>query len=122
MPLNFVTVTATWSDQGAVPKYAEGNYMFIAAGTLMSSSAVAIVIPVIQGQLAASTPSLSVSLLASDNFSVGPPPQLVWDIHIAVKGIAAISVQNVAVNFSGGASQGLFTILTTAGWVPTPNP
>jgi len=119
MPLNFVTVTATWSDQGAVPKYAEGNYMFIAAGTLMDSSAVAIVIPVIQGQLAASTPSLSVSLLASDNFAAG---QLTWDMHVAVKGIAAISVQNVVVNFSGGASQGLFTVLTAAGWTPTPNP
>lgn len=119
MPLNTVTVTATWSDHAAVPKYAEGNYMFIAAGTLMDSSSVAIVIPIIQGTLVAATPSLSVVLLASDNFTAG---QLTWDIHVTVKGIAAITAQQVPVNFSSGASQGLFSILTTSGWTPGVNP
>lgn len=125
---NFVTVTATW---GISPNYASGNFEFVASGTLMSSSSIAIVYPFIDGQLD-SLGSLSlptgtvgtvgtgaansgVSLLASDNFGAG---ELYYNIKILVQGLATINAQDIPVNFALGASQGLFTILEAAGWTP----
>lgn len=105
---NSVTVTANLGSA------ADGHYLFVASGTLMSDSNVAIVTPVIEGVLD-STGSLSVSLLATDNFGAG---ELLWNCFITVRGMADVNVRRFAVNFAAGATQNLFDILKAAGWVP----
>ena len=109
MTFNSVTVSAQWTD-GTTP--GEGNYLFSAQGNFMDSSALAVVTPVRLGQLD-STGHLSVFLLASDNFQEG---DLNWHILVRVKGAITIDVADVPVNFSLGATQSLFDILTAAGW------
>jgi len=105
---NSVTVTANLGSS------AQGNYLFVATGTLMSDTNVAIVTPVIDGVLDSSG-NLSVSLLASDNFS---PGELLWSCFITIRGLTPMNVRDFAVNFSLGASQNLFTILKASGWTP----
>jgi hypothetical protein len=105
---NSVTVTAAFGSS------AQGNYLFAATGTLMSDANVAIVTPVLSGVLDSSG-NMSVSLLASDNFS---PGELTWNCFITVRGLSDVNVQGFAVNFSLGASQNLFTILKASGWNP----
>lgn len=111
MSNNLVTVTAQWTD-GTNP--AEGNYAFVAQGSLMDSPAVAIVTPVALGQLDA-TGSLAVPLLASDNFTEG---YLTWHVSVRVRGFTSIDVADIEINFANGASQGLFGILEASGWSP----
>jgi hypothetical protein len=127
---NIVVVQAQWTDGTA---FASGNFQMVASGVLMSSNFVAIVTPFIDGQLdsagslsvpagGAGTaggggPGTGVSLLASDNFGAG---QLTWNFKIVVQGITDIVVADVPVNFALGATQGLFGLLTAAGWNPTP--
>ncbi len=118
MTNNYVTVTAQWSDG---TNYAQGNYLFIASGALMSSPAVAIVTPVKIGQLdtlgafseSGAQPNTGVRLLASDNFGAG---ELNWTFRAHIKGIPDIHVEDFAINYTTGATQGLFGILEAAGW------
>lgn len=118
---NIVTVTA---NLGAG---AEGNWLFAATGTLMSDANVAIVTPVVQGYLdssgnmivqTASGVTTGAALLASDNFGTG---ELLWNVYMNVRGVNAIHWNDFQVNFALGASQNLFTILSAAGWTPTPS-
>ena len=106
---NNVTVTASFGSGS------EGRYLFAATGTLMSDTNVAIVTPVVQGQLDASG-NLSAVLLASDNFGAG---ELTWNCFISVRGMSDIAVTGFQVNFALGASQNLFTVLQASGWTPT---
>ncbi len=118
MPLNSVTVTASWLATGfATGQYPEGNYQFTASGTLMDSSSIALVFPVFRGVLI--NGAFSQALLASDNFTAG---FLTWDVLIRVQGMEVIDFRNFAINYSAGASQGLFGILQTAGWVAPSEP
>lgn len=109
---NYVQVTASWTDG---VNFAEGNYELIASGILMSSNAVAIVTPVLSGQLVAATPQMSVAVLASDNYGAN---ELTWNFKIQLRGLSDIVVTDVPVLFSLGASQGLFGILEATGWLP----
>lgn len=112
MPTSNVTVTANF---GAG---VEGNYLFIAGGTLLDDTNLAIVTPVVRGYLLpGGTGILSAVLLASDNFGAG---ELLWSSFIQIQGLPPINVNDFAVNFAIGASQNLFTILRSAGWTPTP--
>lgn len=130
---NFVTVQAQWaaSTPTGGNTFSNGNFEFVAAGLLMRSSAVAIVYPIVLGQLDSlgalsvptgnpgsvgiGAPNSGVALLASDNFAAG---ELAYDIVIRVQGVPDIHAQDVPVNFALGATQGLFTILQAAGWTP----
>jgi hypothetical protein len=105
---NIVTVTAAFGAS------AMGDYLFAASGTLMTSSDVAIVTPVVNGVLDANG-NLSANLLASDNFSAG---DLNWNCFVRIQGLPRIHVVDFPVDFNLGASQNLFTILTAAGWTP----
>lgn len=131
MPDTFVTVTSQWTSptSATTNKYGNGNFEFVAAGTLMDSAAIAIVYPFISGQLdslgslsvpagspgSAGTggPGTGVSLLASDNFGAG---ELQYNIKVIVQGLPSVNAFGIPVNFSNGASQGLFTLLEAAGW------
>ncbi len=129
---NNVIVQAQWDDGSVAGGFASGNFEFIASGSLVTTGNVEIVTPFIDGQLD-SLGSLSlpagkfgsvgvgaansgIALLASDNFAVG---LLTWNIKIIVQGVANIQQADVPINFASGATQGLFTILTAAGWNPT---
>lgn len=109
MSTNVVTLTEAYGSTG------QGWYLFAATGTLMDDQNLAIVTPVIQGNLDSSG-NLSVALLASDNFSAG---ELTWSCFIEVKGQTLVRVQDFPVYFALGASQRLYTVLAAAGWTPT---
>jgi hypothetical protein len=102
---NNVTVTQQWPG-------GEGNFLFAAQGTYMDSASLAVVTPVVSGQLDP-TGLLTASILASDNY---PDGCLLWYIHVTVGNFPNIEAPNVPVNFSNGASQGLFGILTSIGY------
>lgn len=119
----YVTVTAQWTD-GTSP--AEGNFQFAASGALMDSAGVAVVTPVIYGELD-TTGAISlegqaagsgVQLLASDNFGsdAAGDPELTWNVKVQVQGMTEIIATDIPVNYASGASQGLFSILEAAGW------
>ena len=105
---NSVTVTASF---GAT---AEGNFLFVATGTLVSDANAGIILPVVNGVLDSSG-NLSASLVASDNYGLG---ELTWNVFITVRGMSPIEVYDVVINFSAGASQNLFAILEANGWTP----
>jgi hypothetical protein len=131
---NFVTVTGQWMApvSATADNYGNGNFQFVASGSLMDSPSVALVFPYISGQLdslgALSLPSGSVgsvgtgapnsgiSLLASDNFGSTAPWILSYNVKIVVQGMETISVDNVPILYSNGASQSIFTLLEAAGW------
>lgn len=106
---NSVTVTESFGST------AQGYYLFAATGTLMDSTDIAIVTPVVQGTLDTSG-NLSAVLLASDNFA---PGALTWSCYVTVKGLSTIHVVDFTVAYGQGASQTLFAILSAAGWTPT---
>jgi hypothetical protein len=128
----YVTVLAQWNDNNTTDGYASGNYEFVAAGQLMDSGAVAIVTPILIGQLDSlgaislpsgtygsagdGTPNSGLALLASDNFGAG---ELLWTVKIVVEGVANISASGIIINYADGATQGLFTILEANGWSAT---
>src|SRR5690348_15352431 len=103
-----VTVTASF---GAT---AEGTFLFVATGTLISDANAGIVQPVINGILDSSG-NLSASLVASDNYGTG---ELTWNVFVTVRGISPIEWTDVVINFAAGATQNLFTILKANGWTP----
>lgn len=103
---NVVAVTQAFGSS------AQGNFLFAAQGTYMDSTALAIVTPVVSGQLDP-TGNLSASLLASDNF---PSGSLFWYITCTVKNFPKIEASNVPVEYSLGSSQNLFSILQNIGY------
>jgi len=105
---NLVTVTANFGTS------AEGNYLFVATGTLVSDTNVPIVLLPVDGILDSSG-NMSASLVASDNYS---PGELNYNVFITVRGLDDIIAQDVPVNFNLGASQNLLTILRASGWNP----
>lgn len=113
---NLVYVTGQWGD--ATVGYGQGNYLFAATGTLITSAYTTITYPVMDGILDAQgnlgSPS-GVPLLASDNYSAGV---LNWNCFLRIQGQPLIHVTSFAVNFANGSSQPLFQILQTAGWTP----
>ena len=131
---NFVTLEGQWSDTAG--DYASGNYQVIATGTLADSSYVGLSIAVIMGQLdslgslsplgisspasmynSSATPNSGISILASDNFASG---SLTYDFKLVIAGVENIIASNVAVNYSSGATQGIYGVLEAAGWTALP--
>jgi hypothetical protein len=123
MTNNLVTVNASMLD--AAGNSAQGHWLFAATGTLMTSSYVAIVAPVVDGDIDATGQMNWINeagntvegaqLLASDNFETGA---LYWNFFGDFQGMARIHVTGIPVNFALGATQNLFTILAANGWVP----
>lgn len=105
---NSVTVTQSY---GAA---AEGTFLFAAVGTLMDSSDLAIVTPVVQDVLDLNG-NLSATLLASDNYA---PGSLNWSCFVSVRGVSQIHVIGFPVDYALGASQNLYQILAAVGWTP----
>jgi hypothetical protein len=120
MTFSNVAVKAQWTDGTT---FGEGNFQFVASGDLMDDAQTSLTTPIVRGQLD-STGSLwdgvtvgsGVSLLASSNFAVG---YLTWNVYVQVRGEPVIEVNDVVVDYTLGATQGLFSILETAGWVAT---
>lgn len=117
MSFNLVTLHGQWTDG---TNYAEGNFLFDADGDLVQDPSTAIVTPVVRGSLDSQgrlwdgkTQGSGVSLLASDNFLDG---QLTWHILLRIQGWGTADVADVPVNFTLGASQGIFGVLEAAGW------
>jgi len=113
-----VSVDASPSDAAD----AEGNVVAIPSGTMWPDAGNNPIVPmVVHGTLGDSslnTPGeCQIGLVASDNFTSGV---LTWDLIINIRGFPTINVPQVPVNFSLGATQNVWTILTAAGWTPTP--
>lgn len=114
MSLNVVTVTVTADVSPSDQATAEGNVVAVPSGTEWPDTSNNPIVPaVVHGTLASGTCSLS--LVASDNFSAGV---LAWDFIINIRGLQTINVPSCAVNFSNGATQSVWAILTAAGWTP----
>jgi hypothetical protein len=84
----------------------------------------AIVPMVVQGTLGdglngATAGECIIQLVASDSFAAGI---LNWDFIINLRGFPTVSVQGCAVDYSNGASQNIWNILTAAGWAPVSMP
>jgi hypothetical protein len=102
--------------QEALGAGTEANWLFVAGGTLMDDTNLAIVTPIVRGSaLPGGTGLLSATLLASDNFGTG---ELLWSCFIRIQGMPYIEVHDFVVNFALGATQTLFTVLKASGWTP----
>ena len=118
MPVNLVTVTVTVDDSPADTGSPEGNFLFTSSGVMWPDASNFPIVPmVVHGTLVNGT--ATASLVATDNFAAGV---LTWDVTINIRGIPTIQVSGVPVKFSLGATQSIWTILSAAGWSPTPQP
>jgi hypothetical protein len=114
--------------------WASGSFEFLASGLLQDSSYLAIVTPIILGQLDSlgslsplgvssptsmynqnASPNTGIPILASDNYGSG---ELLWDVKIVIGGAANIIASQIAINYQSGAEQGLLGVLAAAGWTP----
>lgn len=110
MTTNTVTLTENF---GAG---AEVDWLFVAGGSLVDDTNLAIVTPVVRGNaLPGGNGLLSAVLLASDNFGTG---ELLWTCFIQIQGMQPIAVYDFPVYFALGANQTLFTVLKAFGWTP----
>jgi hypothetical protein len=135
---NFVQVFAQFDDGNPLTPSGSGNFEIIASGYLQESSYVAVVTPIILGQLDSegafsqlgisspvsyqnpnAAPNSGIPLLASDNFG---PGEFNWNFKIVIQGAPNVIASNVPVNYALGSQQGLFSILQAAGWSPTVPP
>jgi hypothetical protein len=124
-------VQAQW---GEGTNWASGNFEMMASGQLQESSFIALVTPVILGQLDSlgslsplgisspssmynqnASPNTGIPVLASDNYGAG---ELLWDIKCIIGGADNIIASQIAINYNSGSVQGLFAILTASGWTP----
>lgn len=118
MSVNLVTVTVAADSSPADIPSAEGYVIASPSGVQWPDSNSEPIVPMVQrGDL--KNGSCTLSLVASDNFSAGV---LLWDFIINIRGLATVNVSQVAVNFSAGANQNVWTILQTAGWTPPSMP
>lgn len=118
MSLNVVNVTFAADVSPADIATAEGNVIAIPSGAEWPDASNNPIVPaVVHGTLVAGTCVLQ--LVASDNFSAGV---LTWDIIVNIRGLPTVNVASVPVNFSSGANQNGWTILSAAGWTPQSQP
>jgi hypothetical protein len=117
--INVVTVTieATSAPYDATP--AEGNYSFCPDGVLYPAAVGGgpIVPEIVHGQLVSGV--ASVELVASDNFGTNV---LNWALIMNIRGMPTVKASNLTINFSDGATQDIWTILTNNGWNPVQIP
>jgi hypothetical protein len=117
MSLNTVNVTIeATSGDASIP---EGNYSFCPDG--MQYPAVVgggpIVPAIVHGQLVNGT--ATAVLIASDNFATNI---LNWACIINIRGLPTVKAGSLTINFSDGATQDIWTILTNNGWNPVQLP
>ena len=113
MSLNLVTVTIAVQGSPADTVLPEGNFVFSPNGLMWPGTGTTPIDPSIQqGHLVNGT--ASVQLVASDNFTAGV---LSWDIIINVRGLPTVNASAVPVNYATGASQSVWDILNTAGYL-----
>jgi hypothetical protein len=118
MAVNVVNVTVTAEVAPGDLATAEGNALAVPSGTMWPDGSGNPIVPaIVHGTLVSGTCTLA--LVASDNFGTGV---LAWDIIVNIRGLPTVNVPNVTVNFSNGASQNMWTILTAAGWIPFSQP
>lgn len=120
MTVNVVNVTVTADVSPADGTVvAEGNALAVPSGTMWPDSSNNPIVPmVVHGTLDA-TGTCTLALASSDSFAAGV---LTWDIIINIRGMATINVPGVPVNFSNGATQSVWSILSAAGWTPVSKP
>jgi hypothetical protein len=112
-----VNVTADVAPSGAG---AEGNIVAVPSGTMWPDAGGNPIVPmVVHGTLGDASLNIpgecQIPLVASDNYAVNV---LTWDLIINIRGFPTINVPRVPVNFASGATQNVWTILATMGWVP----
>jgi hypothetical protein len=112
MSLNLVTVTISATPSPVDEDPVEGHATFIPDGTRWGAGDP--VVPELQ-HVVLSNSTASVTLVASDNFAAGV---LNWDININIRGLPTVNVGGVPVNFASGATQDVWAILQTFGWIP----
>jgi hypothetical protein len=118
-----VTVAADVSPDDVAK--AEGNVVAVPSGTEWPDTSSNPVVPaVVHGTLGdlqngGVAGEAIIELLASDNYSDGV---LNWAFIINIRGLPTVSVADVPVNFSNGANQSIWDILTAAGWTPPSMP
>lgn len=118
MTYNTVSVTVAASKSPADAEPAEGNILAAPDGVMWPDTSGNPIVPdVVHAYLQNGT--CTFSLVASDNFAAGV---LGWSFIINIRGLPTVNVANVPVNFSSGASQNLWTILSAAGWTPIGQP
>jgi hypothetical protein len=118
VPVNLVSVTIAASDSPADAGSPEGYFVFAPSGVMWPDASNLPIVPmVVHGVLVNGT--ATVSLVASDSFGAGV---LTWDVIINIRGLPTINVAGVPVNFASGATQSIWSILSAAGWSPTPQP
>jgi len=119
MSLNMVTVTIEATGTPGSTTYPEGHFVFVPDGLAYPGpiGGGPIIPQMVQGYLV--NGSASVSLVASDNFTAGV---LNYSVIVNIRGIPTVTVKQITINFSNGATQDLWTILTNNGWSPTPLP
>lgn len=114
MPLNVVTVTVAADSSPTDPTMAEGNVVAIPDGARWPDISGNPIVPmVVHGTLAGGT--CAIQLVASDNFGAGV---LTWDFVINIRGFPTVKALNIPVNFTNGAVQSIWAILSAAGWTP----
>jgi len=119
MSLNVVTVTIQIDQAPGDPIFPEGTFIFSPSGLMWPDLSSNPIVPVLIHGFLSTAGYASASLVASDNFTTGV---LNWDVILNVQGLPTINFANMAVNFATGATQNLFTILQTSGWIPQAKP
>lgn len=118
MTVNVVNVIVAADSSPADLATAEGNAIAVPSGTEWPDTNDNPIVPmVVHGTLTNGTCTLV--LVASDNFGAGV---LNWDFIINLRGLPTVNVPGVPVNFSNGATQSVWDILTAAGWTPATQP
>ena len=122
MTTNVVNVNVVADVAPGAVAAGEGNVIAIPSGTEWPDTSGNPIVPAVVhgtlGDASLNTPgSCQIALVASDNYGAGV---LAWDIIINIRGLPTVNVSDVAVNFSLGATQNVWTILAAAGWTPTP--
>lgn len=112
MSLNVVNVVVAADVSPADLATAEGYVVACPDGVQWPDTNNEPIVPmVVHGNLQNGT--CTIQLVASDNFTAGV---LTWDFIINLRGFPTVNFQGAPVNFSGGATQSVWSILAAAGW------
>lgn len=120
MTVNVVNVTIGADSAPGDAAPAEGNVVCIPDGDRWPDTSGKPIVPmVVHATLndgSSVTPGACiVQLISSDNFAAGV---LTWDFVINVRGFPTVKALDIPVNFTNGANQSVWDILSAAGWTP----
>jgi hypothetical protein len=119
MTINVVNVTIEATSAPYDTTSVEGNYTFCPDGVMYPAvvGGGPIVPAIVHGTL--TNGSATVQLVASDNFGTNV---LNWALIMNIRGMPTVKASNITINFSDGATQDIWTILTANGWSPVAIP